>query len=49
MEKQVELKLGVNGKGNRVYCVFVITNGVTEFIHRFDTEEEAKNWIKWAY
>ena len=46
-----ELKTGINGKGNTVWQVVVYKDEgktVIDFIHTFETKEEAECWMKWA-
>ena len=45
-----ELKEGINGSGHKVWVVFSINTETNSCIHNeyFDTEAEAKNWIKYT-
>lgn len=43
-----ELLEGINGSGNKIWCLLGETAHGEKFMHKFDTKAEAKNWIQWC-
>ncbi len=45
-----ELHTGTDGAGHTQWLVVVVTTetGAWHFVHRFDSEDKARNWMKWC-
>jgi len=47
-ESRMELFEGLNGSGHKVWLVFTMRGNACKHIERFDTEAEARHWMKWT-